>query len=181
MKTMKKTILHRLGNAILFPVIALTALALPGASRADIYRWEDESGVVHFTDDLGNIPPKYRSRQTPILKGPPPAGKPSLSTVESPPAAAVEPPSLPPSVETPEAAVQGGEQRSAETEALRAKIAAKEQFVETVDRKRSTILNPLGNRFVSPEDLELYGKYKQELPQDRQRLRELEARGPGVN
>ena len=67
-----------------------------------------------------------------------------------------------------------------QAEQLRAKIAAKEQFVEGIDRKRSNIMNPMGNRFVSPEDLELYNKYRQELPQDREHLRELEARLPAV-
>jgi len=178
MKTMGKTIFHRAWGAVVVPGIALAFLTLPCASRADIYQWEDDSGVMHFTDDIGNIPPKYRAHQKPILKGPPSAGKPSVSTVESPPAVTSRPPPPPPPGATSEPAGQSAMERSREAEALRAKIAAKEQFVETIDRKRSNILNPMGNRFVSPEDLELYGKYNQELPQDRQRLRELEAANP---
>jgi hypothetical protein len=43
-------------------------------------------------------------------------------------------------------------------------------------------VNPLGNRFVTPEDLELYKKYSEELPGDRVRLREIEAGlSQGVN
>jgi hypothetical protein len=174
MKTMKKTILHRTGCAVALTVVAL-AMAFPAASLGDIYRWEDESGVVHFTDDIGNIPPKFRGRQTPILKGPPESGRPSLSTVSPPTAGPADTLSLPESGATPETPAAPGEDIQGQAEQLRAKIAAKEQFVDSVDRKRSNIANPLGNRFVSPEDLELYAKYKQELPQDRQRLREVEA------
>jgi len=181
MKTMTKTILHRAGNTLFIPLIALLFLAPPRASLADIYRWEDDGGVIHFTDDIGNVPQKYRGRQRPILKGPPPSGRPSVSTVESPPRQPSGAPSIPGADETPEPpAANAGGDLSGQAEQLRAKIAAKEQFLEGVDRKRSNILNPLGNRFVSTEDLELYGKYKQELPQDRERLREIETLLPGV-
>ena len=176
---MEKTILHRVRYAMGFSVLAL-AIALPGTSRADIYRWEDESGVVHFTDDIGNIPPRFRSRQTPILKGPPAAGRPSLSTIEAPPERPADASSVPGFGAAPEPSAGTGDDVAGEAEQLRAKIAAKEQFVEGVDRKRSNIRNPLGNRFVAQEDLELYAKYKQELPQDRERLRDLESRLPAV-
>ena len=46
----------------LFPAAAILVLSLAFVvpSLADIYRWEDESGVIHFTDDLSAIPAKYR-------------------------------------------------------------------------------------------------------------------------
>jgi len=47
-----------------------------------------------------------------------------------------------------------------------------------VDERQSLSTNPYRNRFVSPEDLELYKKYKEELPADRERLKELESRAP---
>jgi small-conductance mechanosensitive channel len=37
-------------------------LAIPMVVSADIYRWTNERGVVSFTDNLGNIPPKYRAK-----------------------------------------------------------------------------------------------------------------------
>ena len=61
-------------------------------------------------------------------------------------------------------------------EKLRAKIDAKERFLRGVDEKQSLATNPYRNRFVSPPDLELYRKYKEELPGDRERLKELESR-----
>jgi hypothetical protein len=65
-------------------------------------------------------------------------------------------------------------------EKLRAKIDAKERFLRDVDQKQSLAVNPYRNRLVSPPDLELYGKYKEELPRDRERLKELESRLPPV-
>ena len=62
------------------------------------------------------------------------------------------------------------------TEKLRAKIDAKERFLRGVDEKQSLATNPYRNRFVSPSDLELYRKYKDELPGDRERLKALESR-----
>ena len=166
--------------------IPLFLLSLSAPALADIYRWEDESGVVHFTDDISSIPEKERGRVKDILKTPPPAGKPGLSTIggsgsRTPADAAPAPPgggngkvlSPPPS---------SGDSLESQAEQLRAKITAKEQFINRIDTKRSNILNPLGNRFVSPEDLELYKKYAAELPGDRERLREIESRLPsGVN
>jgi hypothetical protein len=61
-------------------------------------------------------------------------------------------------------------------EKLRAKIDAKERFLSAVDEKQSLATNPYRNRLVSPSDLELYGKYKEELPGDRERLKALDSR-----
>jgi hypothetical protein len=167
--------------------IALLLLALTPPALADIYRWEDEAGVLHFTDDPSSIPERYRGRVQDFLKAPPPAGKPGLSTIGgSAPRSPVHP--TPPS---PPAEGNGGgtspvpsprDSLESQAEQLRAKIGGKEQFIGGIDAKRSNILNPLGNRFVSPEDLELYKKYSAELPGDRERLREIESRlPPGVN
>ena len=44
----------------------LTALALcvtaSTALAAEYYRWQDENGVVHITDNLHNVPPKHRPK-----------------------------------------------------------------------------------------------------------------------
>lgn len=44
----------------------LTALALclvaNAALAAEYYRWQDENGVVHITDNLHNVPPKHRGK-----------------------------------------------------------------------------------------------------------------------
>ncbi len=175
--------MRKTATSTIFPTFFLAGIILllpgfPGTSLADIYRWEDESGGIHYTDDIGNIPEKFRGRRKPILKSPPEAGRPSLSTMEAPPRPTNVFPLSPPEGIAPEEIPPRGEDVTGQAEQLRAKISAKERFIEGVDRKRSQILNPLGNRFVSPEDLELYGKYKEELPQDRERLREISPSNP---
>jgi len=167
--------------------IAFLLLALTAPALADIYRWVDEGGVIHFTDDPSSIPEKNRRQAQDILKTPPSAGKPSLSTIgASAPPAGAAPAAMEPIPQgdggTSEALSPSGESLAAQSEQMRAKIAAKEQFIDAIERKRSKILNPLGNRFVDPADLELYRKYQEELPADRARLKELESRlSPGVN
>ena len=64
-------------------MLAIATFLAPSAS-ADIYRWEDESGVIHFTDDLSAIPAKYRGKTREIQKTPPAAGQPSHSTMGGP-------------------------------------------------------------------------------------------------
>ena len=44
------------------------ALLIASAAAAEIYRWTDESGTVHFTQDLTQVPPQHRhtaARPTP--------------------------------------------------------------------------------------------------------------------
>jgi len=157
--------------------ILVLSLAFVVPSLADIYRWEDESGEVHFTDDPSTIPAKYRGKTRDILKTPPAAGKPSVSTIGAPPSPS-GPSSAPrPSIgETPDQPALPEDDDATQAEKLRAKIDAKERFLRDVDEKQSLATNPYRNRFVSPSDLELYQKYKDELPADRERLRAIESR-----
>jgi hypothetical protein len=156
-------------------MLAFSPLLAPPAS-ADIYRWEDERGVIHFTDDPSSIPAKYRGKSREILKSPPEAGQPSLSTIGAPPPPAG--PSFSPgpsSGESPDRPALPEDDDATAAEKLRAKIDAKERFIRGVDEKQSLATNPYRNRFVSPSDLELYRKYKEELPGDRERLKALES------
>lgn len=166
-------------NAALPAAVSVLALSLSFAapSPADIYRWEDNAGVIHFTDDPSAVPAKYKGTAREILKSPPAAGQPSVSTMggaASPPGPSASPVAAPAERETsPPFPV---EDDATAVEGLRAKIDAKERFLRGVDEKQSLSTNPYRNRFVSPPDLELYRKYKEELPGDRKRLKELESR-----
>ena len=154
-----------------------TLLASPAS--ADIYRWEDESGGVHFTDDLSAVPAKYRGKALEIQKTPPKAGRPSVSTMGAPSSPPGPPPSPGPSGgESPDLPAIPEDDDAMAAEKLRAKIAAKEQFLRGVDEKQSLATNPYRNRIVSASDLELYKKYKEELPADREQLKTLESRLP---
>lgn len=43
-------------------ILLLLMVLLVGAGQAATYEWVDAAGVVHFTDDPGNIPEKYRGK-----------------------------------------------------------------------------------------------------------------------
>jgi hypothetical protein len=86
-------------------------------------------------------------------------------------------PAPPPSPEDPAAAAaREKEALAAQVEQLKAKIAAKERLVQTVEERQNLALNPLRSRVLDPGDLDLYKKYQEELPEDRQTLQELESR-----
>ena len=42
--------------------MVLIVVALSVAVWAGVYKWVDEKGTVHFTDDYSNIPSSYRDR-----------------------------------------------------------------------------------------------------------------------
>ena len=70
---------------ILSGTIALLILAGLAFSQ-EVYRWVDEKGIVHFTDDLTLVPEKYRGQvqqETPS-KEPPPSRPTSSRPVEPP-------------------------------------------------------------------------------------------------
>jgi len=41
-------------------IIALTLIALPGFASAEFYRYVDQEGKTHYTDDIANIPADQR-------------------------------------------------------------------------------------------------------------------------
>jgi hypothetical protein len=166
--------------AVLVGIAAtLLLLSSPLPSRADIYRWEDAQGTIHFTDDITSIPSPYRKGATRTIREAP--FVPPDSQVALPPGnPPVPPPGIPPGLSDKEQAeaakVQEKEELASRIEQLRAKITAKEQHINAVDAKRSLAVNPLRNRYVDQADLDLYDKYQSELPADRQQMQELESR-----
>lgn len=152
---------------------AIAALLLfATASHAEIYRWEDEAGTVHFTDDITNIPEALRGKSSVVIREAPDSGSPSRATE---PDRARET-STPASPAEGEAATPDGESEDPASlvERLKSKIAAKESLVKMVEDRQNLVLNPDRRRVLDPGDMELYRKYRAELPRDRERLRELE-------
>ncbi len=43
-------------------IIILSILCIAEVSFAEVYRWVDEKGAVHFTDDITQVPERYRSK-----------------------------------------------------------------------------------------------------------------------
>lgn len=42
--------------------LVMTVVSFWGASGQELYRWVDERGTVHFTDDLARVPERYRNQ-----------------------------------------------------------------------------------------------------------------------
>ena len=43
-------------------VIILFILFISEICFAEVYRWMDEKGAIHFTDDITQVPERYRSK-----------------------------------------------------------------------------------------------------------------------
>ena len=84
--------MKRMGLLIL---MGLTFLSFSLAFGQEAYKWVDEKGTVHFTDDLGQVPEKYREQ---IQKKMPPK-EPIPSQPTSPPSIG-SPKSMEPEKET---------------------------------------------------------------------------------
>jgi len=170
----------RISLAVLGGVAAsLFLLSSPLSSRADIYRWEDAQGTIHFTDDITSIPAPYRKSATRTIREAP-SVPPAPQVAPPPEKPPVPPPGTPPGLSDKERAEAAKEREKEElasrVEQLRAKIAAKEKHINAVDAKRSLAVNPLRNRNVDQADMDLVDKYQSELPADRQQMKELESR-----
>jgi hypothetical protein len=159
-------------------VAVVVLLLVPAVSTADIYRWVDDSGTIHFTDDMTNVPAAYRGTATVVVHEAP---APAIQAPESRPEQSPDPSgtmSQPAGSKESEISspVVTRDEESSQVDQLKAKVLAKEKFVKYVEDRLNLALNPLRSRVVDPGDLELYKKYQAELPQDRELLRELELR-----
>lgn len=56
---------------LLLVAAVLLLVAMP--VQATIYKWVDRRGTINFTEDLGQVPPEYRSRAVVVDEGAPPA------------------------------------------------------------------------------------------------------------
>ena len=171
----------RFTPAFLGAAVACVLLSLsPAASRAEIYQWKDNQGTMHFTDDETTIPAKYRNNSNRLIREAPSV----ISPEKASPSPGRKQDPLPGSasgggLSAEEEAAQEAtreEELGSLVEQQKAKIAAKEEHIRAVDAKRSLAINPLRNRVVDQADMDLYAKYKEELPEDKERLRELETR-----
>ncbi len=154
--------------------VALLATISFTEARADIFKWVDEQGIMHFTDDPSSIPASRRNQTaTPFIKEPGASSVPETTPVA--PSAIGSPPLAEPATAS-DSGENGTETLQREVEQLKAKISAKESLIQAVDAKRSLATNPLRNRNVSASDMDLYQKYQIELREDRDRLRLMEGR-----
>jgi hypothetical protein len=47
---------------LLTTALTIGFLMIPFSIHAEVYKWIDDKGTIHFTDDYGNIPSSYRER-----------------------------------------------------------------------------------------------------------------------
>jgi hypothetical protein len=80
-------LMKRMGLIIL---MGLTFLSFSLTFGQEVYRWVDEQGTVHFTDDLGQVPEKYRDK---VQKKEPPKEPPTTQPI---PPQSAPPQSAPP-------------------------------------------------------------------------------------
>lgn len=69
-------------------VLALSVVLTGGWAEAATYRWVDDRGIIHFTDNPENIPVKYRKK---VRELPSVTGTPQQPSAATPPEAAPEP------------------------------------------------------------------------------------------
>jgi len=88
-------------------IFILLLLAVVGSAQAEIYRWTDDQGVINFTDDYAQVPPRYRSRvviesDTPNISIMPAEEPPEMETAGDGDEATGEENWIPPKVGAPE-------------------------------------------------------------------------------
>jgi hypothetical protein len=53
-----------------FVPVLLLLVFISQAAFADVYHWTDKQGVLHITNDIGNVPEEYRSEAEVIVTEP---------------------------------------------------------------------------------------------------------------
>jgi len=101
---------------------------------AEIYRWTDDAGIIHFTNDPGTIPPAYRARAHASESDTPADDE--TSTVDAQPS----PPQPPPAERTP--VTQAPASSVAPTAP---QIVDLEQQIAAASQERQTYFEQLGD------------------------------------
>ncbi len=54
-------------------LLLLVGMLPPGSVEAQVYRWVDESGVIHYSTELNSVPERYRREARPLHAPPSPS------------------------------------------------------------------------------------------------------------
>ena len=65
-------------------LVIVTVLAGAASVEAQMYRWTDEQGQVHYSEGLGSVPERSRSTAQPLSYQPPPSPEPSKPAASPP-------------------------------------------------------------------------------------------------
>lgn len=144
--------------AVLAVVAGFTAVA-----QADTYRWVDDKGVIHFTDNPDRIPSKYLKRVQEVSSQESPAPIPQR---QSQTATRDSSPDLPGGLSE-----QAWRSRfsalRAELKALKDELPVKREALDQFRRKRII--------YQRPQDRSAYNQQMEKIERDEARISELEA------
>jgi hypothetical protein len=139
---------------------------------ADVYRWVDDKGVVHFTDDPDRIPGKYLKS---VTKRPAPSSPPSSSGSSQPVSSSPQQVRQPPGI--PGTALSGGMNEQTwrsrfsalrtEIKTLQNGLPAKREALDQLRRKRII--------YQRTQDRMAYNDLNANIERDEARIAELQA------
>lgn len=146
-----------------------TLLFFSSHSGAQLYRWVDQNGVTHFTDNPQNIPKQFESNVEQFTP-------PHITTYaeEKKTEGSATSPSWNDTAGEVRDSAGSIEELKESINTLKSQIKAKKDLVDYVDDRRNLAKNPLRNRIITENELELYDRYVSELPDDERELEELE-------
>jgi hypothetical protein len=64
-------------KTVLIAVLTIALVITPFLAGAEVYKWVDEKGDIHFTDDYSKVPEKYRPTEE-FQKSPKEGSTPSI-------------------------------------------------------------------------------------------------------
>lgn len=155
-------------------ILFISAVLFSGNSFADLYKWTDDKGVVHMTDNIDKVPEKYYDRMktyksstesTPAIKQPETARQPAIDRQQEQGRQEVE--------------LYGDyplewwreefANRRKEIKELESSLNAKRQYISVFEAGRR-----LGQSYPMNE-FDTYERYKKDLPSDEERLLTLKS------
>lgn len=159
-------------------VLLLFVLLLPVTAGAASYSWTDPAGTVHFTDDIGSVPSKYRAKALRQA-----AGEETIPETKTPAAKNGSKPSAAPAVVPSGPASQAGSAQGAVTpstrfgnrtaaewqqqfQALRAQLKTIEQGMEQLKQEGGD-----GKRMLGREKIAEINARSRQLNQEYDKIR----------
>ncbi|MGB4598553.1 MAG: DUF4124 domain-containing protein [Trichlorobacter sp.] len=157
-------------------LVLMLLLALPLQVSAEIFSWTDAAGTVHFTEDLGNVPKKYRAEAIRRASGedmtaPASAAAPEATLPQAAPATAPKQPAASQATAAADPTVtpatrfggRSGAEWQAEFRSLRQKLAQIEQQQEQLRKDGGDGTKALSSQQIAEINLrnrQLSGEYE---------------------
>lgn len=150
-------------------IIAFVLILSPFSASAEIYKWTDDEGVVHATDDPSNVPAKYWEKEK--------VKKEEVAPATSPEIQPVQPGQPGPAMETEKKELYGDYPLDWWTEkfkGLRKDIADNQ---EKIEREKSFVSVFEGGlrygKVFAKEEVSNYENYKKEIPVLEEKIKNL--------